>query len=279
MFFIACAIFVLTVFMTMSAMTLAVVPGLCYTVYQVTVVLFDILTAAIIFYWNVMHIAFDVISGILGPLRPLVVHVAPVVYFYVREMFETTRGVFNLIWRNFNDTIVHGEQGLMVMWGALVASIYIYWNQVIEAFEANQVNGAHGDVDTGENTHGRQTGNRIHTGNRLYPDLSNIDDNEYTLNDSESINRENSVQEHIGNDNNHNGMGRRNLFSQQKMWQFSEGMENKNCVICFERERDTAIFPCGHTHTCLQCTLAIKKRNNLCPICQQNIGEHKRVFV
>ena len=279
MFFIGCAIFVLTVFMTMSAMTLAVVPGLCYTVYRVTVVLFDILTAAIIFYWNVMHIAFDVLSGILGTLRPLVVHVAPVVYFYVREMFETTRGVINLIWRNFNDSIVHGEQGLMVMWGALVASIYIYWNQVIEAFEANRVNGAHGNVGTGENTHDRQTDNGIHTGNRLYPDLSNIEDNGYTLNDSESRNRENSVQEHISNENTHNGMRRRNLFSQQKMWQFSEGMENKNCVICFERERDTAIFPCGHTHTCLQCTLAIKKRNNLCPICQQNIGEHKRVFV
>ena len=56
--------------------------------------------------------------------------------------------------------------------------------------------------------------------------------------------------------------------------------EDRNlCNICFERDRNIAVFPCGHVHMCLQCVQIVEQENNLCPVCQGEIEEYKHVFL
>ena len=280
MILLCCAGFLLTVLMTMSVMMLAVFPSLCYTIYHVAVILFDIVRAAVVFYWHIMMFIFEIMNELIRIVRPIFTHVMPVVCFYMRDVFENVRENVNGVWRNLNDIIIHREHGLMVMWGAIVAGIYFYWNQVIEAFRVD--NGEQGQNVYNERNHYERPANPINptgAGNRLYPDLSNInlfDNTNSNQNEQQDIDRDLNLQNNLDSEN--IGTRRRNLYS-QPAGQLQDDVESRMCVVCFERERDTAVFPCGHTHTCMQCTLAIKRRNNLCPICQQHIREHKRVFV
>ena len=51
------------------------------------------------------------------------------------------------------------------------------------------------------------------------------------------------------------------------------------CVICLDRNRATAIFPCGHTHMCETCTRNVMCGANTCPLCQRPIMEYRTVFI
>lgn len=49
----------------------------------------------------------------------------------------------------------------------------------------------------------------------------------------------------------------------------SNGDSNHSCIICFERDINTAFYPCGHTAFCSFCKN--KYTNNTCPICRKRI--------
>lgn len=48
------------------------------------------------------------------------------------------------------------------------------------------------------------------------------------------------------------------------------------CQVCFERQRNTRLDPCGHVITCSECTVRIMRSSNKrCPICRAAIiGTH-----
>lgn len=278
MIFLCCTFFVVTVFMTVSLTALAVVPSLCYTFYQVAMFMFDVAVGAVIFYWNIMTFVLDIIKEVFHVVRPVFAHVMPVVYFYARDIYETVKVVMTEAWRN----IRQGEEGLMIFWGAVVASFYFYWNQVREAFgnRNNEPNNLDQTVNANNEENHNERQNNPRPRNRLYPDLDDIDN---YINNNE-LNQNINYNEQLYRDNENMAIRRRtdhnqgNLHPQRNGYN-NNGRDSSYCVVCFERDRDTAVFPCGHTHTCMQCTLAVRRQNNLCPICQQNIREHRRVFV
>ena len=69
---------------------------------------------------------------------------------------------------------------------------------------------------------------------------------------------------------NHNVIRRRRRHHSQS---------NTLCIVCFERERGIALFPCGHLQLCTQCIIHILRNNAVCPLCQTRIEEHRRVYL
>lgn len=53
------------------------------------------------------------------------------------------------------------------------------------------------------------------------------------------------------------------------------------CQVCFERQRNTRLDPCGHVITCSECTAKIMQSNNKrCPICRAAIiGTHRALVI
>jgi hypothetical protein len=45
------------------------------------------------------------------------------------------------------------------------------------------------------------------------------------------------------------------------------------CCICTDQQRNIVILPCKHSSTCEDCTEAIQRGNNLCPICRGEIED------
>ncbi|XP_063788087.1 E3 ubiquitin-protein ligase NEURL3 isoform X2 [Pseudophryne corroboree] len=43
------------------------------------------------------------------------------------------------------------------------------------------------------------------------------------------------------------------------------------CVICQDRLVDTLLLPCRHCSFCKPCVLKIRRQNNICPLCRQDI--------
>lgn len=53
---------------------------------------------------------------------------------------------------------------------------------------------------------------------------------------------------------------------------------NKECCICLSTiEEIYAMYPCGHTSTCLSCINSVT--NNICPICRIPYEEYRRIFL
>ena len=55
--------------------------------------------------------------------------------------------------------------------------------------------------------------------------------------------------------------------------------EDNSCVVCLDRQRNTAVFPCGHAHMCTQCVEVIKNKIKRCPTCQSRIQEYRRIYL
>ena len=55
--------------------------------------------------------------------------------------------------------------------------------------------------------------------------------------------------------------------------------EDNLCVVCLDRQRNTAVFPCGHLHLCTQCVELIMNKKKNCPTCQSDIQEYRRVYI
>lgn len=56
-------------------------------------------------------------------------------------------------------------------------------------------------------------------------------------------------------------------------------LDARNCVVCFENEKNTAVFPCGHAQMCRHCAHEVQRSSNRCPICQHCIVEIRTVFI
>lgn len=261
--------------MTFSLSAIAIVPSLCYTFYQAMVLLFDIASGLMTFYWNIMVFVVEIMREMLNVFGPAFSHVMPVLYFYTRDLYESVKGVAVELWRNLHMLAHQGEEGFLVMWGAVVACFYVFWNQILEAVRGNPQEQERNDMNGDNyNYNERPVQNQRLTRNRLYPNLDDIDS--YINNNNSPLNDMN--QNENAEDNRSAGLRQRNGGLQQRDL-YPQGNDNRICVVCFERDRDTALFPCGHTHTCMQCTLAITRNNNLCPLCQQRIREYRRIFV
>jgi hypothetical protein len=48
--------------------------------------------------------------------------------------------------------------------------------------------------------------------------------------------------------------------------------EDNLCKVCLDEEKDTLIMPCGHLCVCKDCSIMLKEKNPLCPMCRQAIG-------
>lgn len=95
---------------------------------------------------------------------------------------------------------------------------------------------------------------RGHTPQRLYPDLTDFNDNSEQFEDNSD-----DDYVHVHTNRNHD--------------------DDQQCIICFERVRNAAIFPCGHAQMCEQCTRRIMMGRNLCPICQRRIVEYRKIYL
>ncbi len=51
--------------------------------------------------------------------------------------------------------------------------------------------------------------------------------------------------------------------------------DEKLCPICYEREIDSIIIPCGHIYCCLQCNYNLDK----CPICRGDITMRNKIYI
>lgn len=54
--------------------------------------------------------------------------------------------------------------------------------------------------------------------------------------------------------------------------------EKKQCIICFERQYNTVLDPCGHMWTCFECATQIKDTNQPCPACRKEVKKILRVY-
>ena len=51
------------------------------------------------------------------------------------------------------------------------------------------------------------------------------------------------------------------------------------CQVCFERQRNMRLVPCGHMATCEECTEQIMSINGLCPLCRAAVIKTEHTFV
>ena len=55
--------------------------------------------------------------------------------------------------------------------------------------------------------------------------------------------------------------------------------EDNSCVVVLDRQRNTAVFPCGHVHMCTQCVEVIMYKIKRCLTCQSRIQEYRRIYL
>ena len=51
------------------------------------------------------------------------------------------------------------------------------------------------------------------------------------------------------------------------------------CIVCWERKPSWICVPCGHLAMCKSCSQAVKKKTNICPVCQQAIRALHQVYL
>lgn len=95
-------------------------------------------------------------------------------------------------------------------------------------------------------------------------DMNNDDD--YVQDSDAEVDRDRRIQNsHIDSDNNSSNAGIQN--------------ESMTCVVCYINDRNTALFPCGHAQTCLQCTRNIMTTNKRCPLCYSDVQEYRTIYL
>jgi len=50
------------------------------------------------------------------------------------------------------------------------------------------------------------------------------------------------------------------------------------CIICFEKDRNAFILPCGHLATCIDCATELQSGSNKCPVCRADIVAVHKIF-
>lgn len=49
----------------------------------------------------------------------------------------------------------------------------------------------------------------------------------------------------------------------------SDGLSNRECIVCMSEVKDTIVLPCRHMCLCSECAEAIRGRSDKCPLCRQ----------
>lgn len=49
----------------------------------------------------------------------------------------------------------------------------------------------------------------------------------------------------------------------------SDGLSNRECIICMSEVKDTIVLPCRHMCLCFECANTIRNRSDKCPLCRQ----------
>lgn len=49
----------------------------------------------------------------------------------------------------------------------------------------------------------------------------------------------------------------------------SDGLNNRECIICMSEVKDTIVLPCRHMCLCYDCANTIRNRSDRCPLCRQ----------
>ncbi len=56
------------------------------------------------------------------------------------------------------------------------------------------------------------------------------------------------------------------------------GNEGRVCIVCWNKTPTWVCVPCGHLAMCGGCSVAVKERTGLCPVCQQDICIQRSVL-
>lgn len=54
--------------------------------------------------------------------------------------------------------------------------------------------------------------------------------------------------------------------------------EEKICIVCFDRPKDTAFYRCGHVACCWECANTLKRTSSKCPVCRKPIEDCMKIF-
>lgn len=49
----------------------------------------------------------------------------------------------------------------------------------------------------------------------------------------------------------------------------SDGLSNRECIVCMSEVKDTIVLPCRHMCLCSECADTIRGRSDKCPLCRQ----------
>ncbi|KAL4218804.1 hypothetical protein ACF0H5_021392 [Mactra antiquata] len=187
-----------------------------------------------------------------------------------------------------NEGVNQHSQWLIYLWGLILVPVYYISNQIQNAARNDGNNGVRNEDYAGDEYRdmgdgndpppyeedqngGPNVRNRVRPtappmpqGPGLYPDLHNMRYNGF---------------DHGEANNNDNDIGNVYLNNNDMNRNQMDDNDERLCVICFNRERNVAVFPCGHTWLCEPCTNNVMQRNRLCPVCQTRISEYRTVYI
>ena len=67
---------------------------------------------------------------------------------------------------------------------------------------------------------------------------------------------------------NHRKKQRKRLEKQRKRLKKQITIEDEECIICLDAQRNHAFKPCGHNVSCEECAVALRSRSDRCPWCR-----------
>lgn len=234
------------------------------------------------FYAEIMCFFFRVLVEVLSCLSRFIIELVGLITNDRRPLAHEIQNVFNDLQQaahSMRAWFYSGErpQWVITLWGFVITTVYFYFNNLRNLFASQNINrnsvyrqdptnnvennnevnnnfqnrninnsgNRRAQPQTADNNRRINVNRQNHDGsNRLYPNLSTVQPNAMNINRSDDL-------AHDGN----------------------------LCCVCMERERDVALFPCGHTYLCQVCTVDVMATNRRCPICQRLIAEFRHVYL
>lgn len=59
----------------------------------------------------------------------------------------------------------------------------------------------------------------------------------------------------------------------------SDGLSNRECIVCMSEVKDTIVLPCRHMCLCSECADTIRGRSDKCPLCRQGKNRNKDLVI
>lgn len=244
-----------------------VLSNVCYVAVQLldwTVHVAKFLAELSIFLFGIMIDIANFVIQMYSSIAPHIVRAVDMAPHMWRDSLNALNGVRVNCW-DFISQQIHAVLGL---WALLLATLWSFTGRQRTPLATGNTGTDHTreDIRRDENLglrneevlYPRRREARPVT-QRLYPDLDDIDHTFYDRNDS--------IPSTVTNEAS-----------------FSNGPDQGNsdlslCIVCLDRARGVAVFPCGHTHMCLACTRDVMRARGRCPVCQTDIEEYRTVFL